>query len=299
MGLGRFLLHLAGGAALLLTLLLGLAAALWWGQERLLFHPVPLPANHRFGLPADVHETTIDVPGARLHALHLRLPQPDGMVFYLHGNAGNLASWFVNLDFWRSLNVDLFMIDYRGFGKSTGHIGSQAELLADVRAAWQAVVPAYAGRPVVLAGRSLGTGLAALLAADLAADLAAGPAAMLPPTRRPAALLLVSPYTSLQALAAQHHPLVPGALLRYPLRTDAALQALAAAPGPKPAMVLLHGAQDGLIPPAHSDALAALLPGARVQHFAGAGHNDLQDFAPYLAAVRTAVRAAVAPGAPR
>ena len=67
----------------------------------------------------------------------------------------------------------------------------------------------------------------------------------------------------------------------------------------QPTLVLLHGAQDGLIPPAHSDALAALLPGARVQHFAGAGHNDLQDFAPYLAAVRTAVRAAVAPGAPR
>lgn len=296
MGLRRMLLSLAGGAALLLALA---AAALWWGQERLLFHPTPLPADHRFGLPADVHETTVDVPGARLHALHLRLPQPDGMVFYLHGNAGNLASWFVNLDFWRGLNVDLFMVDYRGFGKSTGRIGSQAELLADVQAAWQAVAPAYAGRPVVLAGRSLGTGLAAHLAADLAADPAAGQTASQPPAQRPAALLLVSPYTSLQALAAQHYPLVPGALLRYPLRTDAALQALAAAPGPTPALVLLHGAQDALIPPAHSDRLAALLPGARAQRFDGAGHGDLQDFEPYLAAVRGAVRAAVAPGAPR
>ena len=291
MGPGRLLLNLAVGAALLLALLLGLAAALWWGQERLLFHPTPLPADHRFNLPADVHETTIDVPGARLHALHLRLPRPDGLVFYLHGNAGNLASWFVDLDFWRDLNVDLFMVDYRGYGKSTGHISSQAALMADVQAAWQAVAPAYAGQPVVLAGRSLGTGLAALLAADLAATQ--------PAAQRPAALLLVSPYTSLQALAAQHYPLVPGALLRYPLRTDAALQTLAAAPGPKPALVLLHGAQDALIPPAHSAALAALLPGARAQQFAGAGHNDLQDFEPYLAAVRTAVRAAVAPGAPR
>ena len=298
------LLNLAVGAAVLVAVVLALAAAaLWWGQERLLFHPTPLPPDHRFSLPADVHETTIDVPGARLHALHLRLPQPDGLVFYLHGNAGNLASWFVNLDFWRSMNVDLFMVDYRGYGKSTGRIGSQAELLADVQAAWQAVAPAYAERPVVLAGRSLGTGLAAHLAAHLTAHLAADTAADLAATRpaaqRPAALLLVSPYTSLRALAAQHYPLAPGALLRYPLRTDAALQALAAAPGPKPAVVLLHGAQDALIPPAHSDALAALLPGARVQHFNGAGHGDLQDFEPYLAAVRSAVRAAVAPGAPR
>lgn len=278
------LVSLLGAVALLLVFLSAVAAAaLWWGQERLIFHPVPLPADHRFGLPADVQEATIDVPGARLHALHLRLPQPDGMVFYLHGNAGNLASWFVNLDFWRGLNVDLFMVDYRGFGKSSGRITSQAQLLADVQAAWQAVAPAYAGRPVVLAGRSLGTGLAAQLAAALPAD------------QRPAQLLLVSPYRSLQALADAHYPLVPGALLRYPLRTDQALQALAAAPGPRPSVVLLHGAQDALIPADHSTALAALVPGPRVAIIPAAGHADLQDFPVYLDAVRQAVRSAVAP----
>ena len=276
----RLLLGLVGSAALLLALA---AAALWWGQERLIFQPVPLPADHRFNLPTDVHEVGIDVPGARLHALHLRLPQPDGLVFYLHGNAGNLASWFVNLDFWRGLNVDLFMVDYRGFGKSSGRITSQAQLLADVQAAWQAVAPGYAGRPVVLAGRSLGTGLAAQLAAALPAD------------QRPAQLLLVSPYRSLQALADAHYPLVPDVLLRYPLRTDQALQALAAAPGPRPAVVLLHGAQDALIPADHSTALAALVPGAQVGIMAGAGHADLQDFPVYLDAVRQAVRSAVTP----
>ncbi len=276
----RMLFALFGGLALLLALA---AAALWWGQERLIFQPVPLPADHRFQLPPDVHEARIEVPGARLHALHLRLPRPDGLVFYLHGNAGNLENWFVNLDFWRGMNVDLFMVDYRGYGKSSGHIRSEAELLADALAAWQAVVPADGGRPVVLVGRSLGTGLAAQLAASL------------PAAQRPALLLLVSPYRSLQALAATHYPLVPTALLRYPLRSDLAFQALAAAPGPRLPVLLLHGAQDGLIPPAHSDALAALLPGARVQHIAGAGHNDLQDFPAYLDAVRGAVRNVVAP----
>jgi len=270
----------------LLAALLGLAAlalaALWWGQERLIFQPTPLPADHRFVLGDDVSERWIDVPGARLHALHLRRPQPDGLVFYLHGNAGNLASWFVDLDFWRGMNVDLFMVDYRGYGKSSGQIRSEAELLADVQAAWLAVAPAYAGRPVVLAGRSLGTGLAARLAATL------------PAAQRPA-LLLVSPFRSLQALAAAHYPLVPDALLRYPLRTDLAFQALAAAPGPQAPVVLLHGANDTLIPPAHSKALAALVPGAQWQLIAGAGHNDLQDFPVYMDAVRQAVRSAVAP----
>jgi len=88
---------------------------------------------------------------------------------------------------------------------------------------------------------------------------------------------------------------VPDALLRYPLRTDLAFQALAAAPGPQAPVVLLHGANDTLIPPAHSKALAALVPGAQWQLIAGAGHNDLQDFPVYMDAVRQAVRSAVAP----
>lgn len=286
--LRRMLSWLAVAAALLLALLMLAAAALWWGQERLIFLPTPLPPDHRFRLAADVHETWIDVPGARLHALHLRLPNPDGLVFYLHGNAGNLDSWFVNAEFYRALNVDLFMPDYRGYGKSSGRIRSQAELLADVQAAWASVAPAYAGKPVVLAGRSLGSGLAAQLAEHLAAGLA--------PAQQPTALMLISPYRSMRALAAAHYPLVPAALLRYPLDSEAALQRLASAPQ-TPQLLLLHGAQDSLIPPSHSDMLAALVPGAVVQHIAGAGHGDLQAVPAYLDAVGAGIRQAMAAAA--
>ena len=95
-------------------------------------------------------------------ALHLRLPAPKGVVFFLHGNGGSLESWFINPEFYRRANYDLFMIDYRGYGKSTGQIESEAQLRADVRAAWATVAPQYAGRKVVFYGRSLGTGLAAV-----------------------------------------------------------------------------------------------------------------------------------------
>ena len=121
---------------------LALLALLWFGQEKLIFLPTPLPADHRFGHGADVHEAWVDVPGARLHALHLRLPRPDGVVFHLHGNAGNLDGWFAQPEFYRRLNLDLFMLDYRGYGKSGGRITSEAQLHADVRAAWQQIAPA-------------------------------------------------------------------------------------------------------------------------------------------------------------
>jgi hypothetical protein len=249
----------AGYAALL--------ALLWFGQEKLIFLPTPLPPDHRFGQGPDVHEVWIDVPGARLHALHLRLPRPDGIVFYLHGNAGNLDGWFANADFYRRANLDLFMLDYRGYGKSSGRIRSEAELHADVRAAWQQVAPAYAGQRRVILGRSLGTGPALVLASEV----------------KPELTLLVSPYLSFEALAAQYYPWVPRFLLRYPMRNDLAIARVATP------LVLVHGEHDEVIDPDHSRRLQVLAPRARLVIVPGAGHNDLQESPAYLDAVAQAL----------
>ncbi|MEX8520256.1 MAG: alpha/beta hydrolase [Leptothrix sp. (in: b-proteobacteria)] len=278
--LRRWLLALASTCLVAYTLVL---VGMWQWQERLLFHPVPLSVEHRFGMPADVTELSIDVPGAQLNALHLHLPHPDGVVLYLHGNSGNLDRWFVNTDFYRAMNVDLFMPDYRGFGKSSGQISSEAQLLDDVRRAWQSIAPRYAGRPLILLGRSLGTGLAAQLAASL------------PAAQRPALLVLVSPYRSMAALAAEQYPYVPAALLRYPLHTDQVLPTLAASQTTR--IVLIHGEQDRLIPIQHSEMLAASAPGAELHRIAGAGHGDLLQFPAYTEAIRSAVLATTQPHA--
>jgi pimeloyl-ACP methyl ester carboxylesterase len=269
---------------------------LWLAQERLIFLPQKLAAEHRFDLGADVHEVWVErpadaagagsAPAVRLHALHMRLPAPEGFVFYLHGNAGNLQGWFVNTDFWRRMNYDLFMLDYRGYGKSGGAVQSQAQLLADVRAAWDQVAPAYAGKRRVIFGRSLGSALAATLAADLEAS---GGAADL--------TVLVSPYESMAALAAEIYPWVPAALLRYPLRTD---EAVARLKGP---LLLVHGERDELIGLAHSERLLGRAQRADSGRAGGAraaasllrvpeaGHNDLQMFPVYLDGLQTALAA--------
>jgi alpha-beta hydrolase superfamily lysophospholipase len=258
------------GSVLLLIAVYG-AVLLWvyLRQESLLFHPEPLGADHVFALGADVHEERIEVPGATLSALHLRLPAPKGVVFFLHGNAGNLASWFVNADFYRRANYDLFMIDYRGYGKSSGQIASEAELRADVRAAWDQVAPRYQGLRRVIYGRSLGSGLAAGLAAQVAPELT----------------ILVSPYSSMQAMAKEHFPFVPAGLLRYPLRTadDAARL--------RRPLLLVHGERDTLVAPHHSTEIMAVAPQAKLLSIPGAGHGDLQDFEPYRRALREALTA--------
>lgn len=264
----RALRTLATLALLLALLYATLLALVWWQQERLIFLPSRLPAEHRFDFGADVHEAWVEVPGARLHALHLRNAQPRGVVFFLHGNAGNLDSWFINADFYRRLGLDLFMLDYRGYGKSSGRIESQAQLEADVRAAWAGIAPRYAGMKRVFIGRSLGSALAAGLAAEVQPELTA----------------LVSPYESLAALAAEHYRWVPQALLRYPLRTDAALTRV------KSPVLLLHGERDEIIGAQHSERLLRVTPHAERVLIEGAGHNDLQEFPAYLDALAARLR---------
>ncbi|WP_428421513.1 alpha/beta hydrolase [Methylibium sp.] len=243
-------------------------AALWLGQERLLFQPVVLDPARPLSTEPDVHERVVDVPGARLSVLELRLPDPKGVVFFLHGNGGNLESWFVNTAFYRQANYDLVMPDYRGYGKSTGRIDGESQLQADMQAVWEQVAPRYQGRRVVFYGRSLGTGLAAGLAAKVQPDLT----------------ILVSPYLSMVALARQHYPWVPAPVLRYPLRTDEQL------PRIRTPVLLLHGDRDELIPLAHSQALLPLAPRARLVVVPGAGHADLQASDSYRQALRTALQ---------
>jgi len=263
----------------LVQMLLGLLAAagigallalvwLYFHQERSLFEGEPLPAGHRFSMQGpDVEEVSVPVPGATLSALHLKLPRPKGLVFYLHGNAGNLERWFANVDFYRQAGWDLFMVDYRGYGKSTSRIRSEAELRGDVRTCWDFIAPRYAGQPRVIAGRSLGTGLATGLAAVV----------------QPALTILISPYRSMRAVVSGHFPYVPQRLLRYPLLSEADLPRI---DGP---VLLLHGTLDELIPHSHSEALLPKARRGRLELIEGATHNDLQEHGPYLAALRSAL----------
>ncbi|AMO25561.1 hypothetical protein UC35_18520 [Ramlibacter tataouinensis] len=234
---------------------------LWFRQERLLFEPTPLPADEPLVGDPDVHERWVEVEGARLSTAQLRLPNPRGVVFFLHGNSGNLRDCLVELDAFREANFDVVMFDYRGYGKSSGRIGSEEQLHSDVRAVWDAFAPQYEGKRLVIAGQSLGTALAAGLGAQLCAQ-----------GRPPDLTLLVSPYSSMRALADELYPWVPGRVLRYPLQTA---EHAAQLKGP---LMLIHGDKDQLIGIHHSHALCTAVPAAQLHCVEGAGHNDVHKF---------------------
>jgi hypothetical protein len=245
---------------------------LWFRQERLLFEPTPLPQDQPLVDDPDVHEHWVEVPGARLSAAHLRLPDPRGVVFFLHGNSGNLKDCLVDLDAFRQVNFDVVMFDYRGYGKSSGRIASEAQLRADVRAVWAEFAGQYEGKRVVISGQSLGTALAAGLAAELCAS-----------GHAPDLTLLVSPYSSMRALADELYPWVPRQVLRYPLHTA---QHAALLKGP---LMLIHGDKDELIGIHHSHALRTAAPAAQFLCVEGAGHSDLHKFPSFRKALAGAL----------
>jgi len=243
---------------------------IWFYQEKLLFHPEPLNPKFKFDL-AYTSEVYIDVPNAKLHALYLRHPaeQSKGIVLFLHGNAGNLETWFTHTDFWLSTGYDVLMPDYRGFGKSTGHIESEAQLNDDVLRAWNLVASNYANKKHVIYGRSLGTGLAAKLATQVPTDL----------------VVLVSPYESMTKIAHEYYPWVPSAILRYPLATDKILPQL------QSKILLIHGTADKLISIDHSHRLQKLNPNTQLVEIKGAGHGDIHNFEAYTDTLKQALSA--------
>jgi hypothetical protein len=243
---------------------LALCTAVYFLQERLIFQPEELPRDFRFNFPGAFDEHRIVVDGAELSALWFRAQQAKGTVFYLHGNAGSLRQWGEVASSFTDRGYDAFILDYRGYGKSTGAIASEDQLHADVAASYDYLLRHQPVRPVYIYGRSLGTGLAVELA------------------RRhpPQALLLESPYVSLAWLARRHYPWLPHTLLRYQLPSDKRL------PQVRAPVHFFHGGNDTTIPVQATHELAVLVNGAKsLTIIDSASHNDVRHAKAYNTAL--------------
>lgn len=264
------------GLALLALAYLLFCGLLFLIQERLIFFPQRDPPGTRYAFSMPSEEVWIAVDGAQLHALWFRVPVPQGVILYMHGNAGSLRSWgAVGADL-AQRGYDVLIVDYRGYGQSSGQISSEAQLHADMAAVYAWVLTQYPADQVVLYGRSLGSGLAVRLAAE----------------QQPRLLILESPFDSLETLARRQFPFVPPFVLRYPLRSTDWIGAVHAP------VLIIHGTADEVVPFAAGERLAAQVR-APLQFVAvpGGRHNNLAQFAAYTAALDEALGRLDDPGA--
>jgi uncharacterized protein len=229
-----------------------LCVALFFGQERLIFHPGKLPEDFVFRAGEEV-ELGVD-EGISLNGLWLKEPDPKGVILYLHGNRGSNRRCLRQAQTMAGNGYDIFMPDYRGFGKSGGTIETEAQLQSDVQKAYDFLKKSYPEERIVLVGYSLGSGLAAYLAAN----------------NHPRQLVLLAPYLSMVDMKDRVAPFLPDFLLKYHLTNDVYL-GKADLP-----ITIFHGEADDVIPVESSRKLKALKPaGIRLVTMRGVGHRGV------------------------
>jgi pimeloyl-ACP methyl ester carboxylesterase len=234
-------------------------------QERLIFFPEKLPKNYEFRFDQEFEEIYIPAKdGAQLHGLLFKTAAPKGLVFYLHGNAGSVDSWGWIAKTYTDLNYDIFVLDYRGYGKSEGKISSEKQFYEDVQAAYDQLKKRYDEDQIVIAGYSIGTGAAAMLAS----------------ANQPKLLVLQAPYYSLGDLMQNLYPIIPTFLLKYKFDTFLFVEKT------KAPIALFHGDLDEIIYHGSSEKLEKhLKPTDKVIVLKGQGHNGMNENPAYQQAL--------------
>lgn len=242
---------IALGVVAALYVLVGLA--MFFGQRHLLFHPARETVRpEEVGLAETEDLDVVTQDGERLRGWWLK-GEGDRVALFFHGNAGSLANRAARLEHLRSLGLSVLAIDYRGYGRSTG-TPSEAGLLRDAAAARAlAAARGFDDCRMLYVGESLGSGVALALAR----------------AHPPAGVLLDSAYSAIVDIAADLYPYLPVRLLMRD-RFDAAASLRAGISAP---ILMLHGAEDEVVPVAYARRLAAA-GGANVRlaEIAGADH---------------------------
>ena len=240
-------------------------------QERLIFFPDRIDPNYKFAFDEPCQEVFVKGDdGNKLHGLLFKAANARGVILYLHGNGGALDAWGDVASTYLRLHYDVFLLDYRGYGKSEGRISSEMQLVTDVQRVYDFLLKSYREEDIVVLGYSLGSGLAARMAAD----------------NHPKMLIMQAPYYSLTDMMKLSFSFLPTFLLKYKLATNEAL------PSCKMPVVLIHGDRDEVIPYAQSLKLKPLLkPGDTLITLSGVGHNGMTGEPEYIRVIENVLGA--------
>jgi pimeloyl-ACP methyl ester carboxylesterase len=245
----------------LLVVYLGVCLIFYNFQESFLFHPRKTAQDFVYEFNYPFEEQWYDTPNqGRIHSLTFKAEDSKGVIFYLHGNAGSLRDWgWVYADFIPRA-YDLVIIDYRGYGKSTGKL-SESNMVSDASFVFESLKQAYSEQEIIIYGRSIGTGVAVQLAAQQKAK----------------ALVLESPYYSISDIAKVLAPIFPtNLLLRFKFESFKFLKDI------NYPIYILHGEKDVVVPFTSGKKLAYSFPeGVKFYSVEEGQHNDLSNFSEF------------------
>jgi uncharacterized protein len=253
-----------------LFIYLAIVLLLWAFQTRILF-PAGL-VGPGGPLPPRTQRLVLATPdGHRLHGVHIP-PAGEGrkagpVLLGFGGNAWNAEAMALYLHGLYP-RADVTAFHYRGYAPSGGAPGADA-MVADAPLVHDLVAKKFPGRPVVAIGFSVGSGVAASLAGR----------------RGLAGLILVTPFDSLERMAADHYPWLPVRwLLRHRMPVAGWLKH-ASVP-----VALVAAERDTIVAARRTAALRASVPNLVFDRTVpGAGHNDIYQHPAFRQAMQEAL----------
>jgi fermentation-respiration switch protein FrsA (DUF1100 family) len=206
-----------------------LSGLLYLMQPSMVFYPyrdlVETPAA--WGLEyEEVYLTSSD--GIRLHGWYLPREGVEEVVLFLHGNGGNISHRGASIEIFNQLGLNVFIIDYRGYGNSEGS-PSEKGLYEDARTAWQYLIERrkFKSEQIILFGRSIGAAVATKLAVEV----------------EPERVILESAFSRSRDMADRVMPIISRvAVMRYPFNSMARIKNINAR------LLVLHSPDDEIIP---------------------------------------------------
>ena len=257
----RFLIWLVG---IVLALHLAVSLFLIFFQNDIIFQRKPLAEDyiftfHRDSSQAKLQEYYIKVEDKdSLNALLFKTTLPSkGLILYFHGNADNLQRWGRYAEDFTKLGYDILMIDYRGYGKSSGE-PLEKNLYTDALAVYQWSEANLKPSRYIFYGRSLGSAVASNLATAVT----------------PYLLILETPFDELKG--AVYEPVKP---FLYFLPLHSSFSNKSFLPKVKCKKIIIHGTNDQVVPLSSAMRLKPLLEdGDQFIVIEGGSHRNLRDF---------------------
>ena len=199
-------------------------------QEKFMFFPEKLENDHKYTFSGDLKEIDLKTSDdVILNSLLFKVAESEGLIFYLHGAGGNLDNWGKYAKELNDLNYDVFMLDYRGYGKSGGIILNEEQFYNDVQLAYNYIKKEYNEDDIIILGASGGTSSASWLASKNHAKQ----------------LILLAPYYSFPDLKDNFHlkflKLIPNFLVRYKFKNYENIEKLTIP------LTIMHGDQDDFV----------------------------------------------------
>jgi len=210
--------------------------------------------SYRFEYPFKEIEIPTEDEDVRLSAVHFTVTDSiqKGIVLFLHGNGGTIQGWGNEAHWFVNNNYEVLFLEYREYGKSGGTIESEEQIVSDAQLAYDYVKKYFTEDQIVIAGTSMGTGVASQLAGN----------------NHPSMLILNAPYFGLNVLVKEKVFLIPEFVIKYKFKTYEVLPKLNCP------IEIFHGTNDKLIPIDHSERLAKFNTNINLTKCEGGGHNS-------------------------